>query len=118
MTKPNERQCASSFDESIDFLSVRPEGTYADCTVGLAGHSEGFLRPVGQEKGHLIGFDRDPEALETGQRVRLGRVVNEMGSEAPVITLIGEAFSSISKHVKPGSLNGLLADFGVSSHAV
>jgi len=113
MTKPNERHVPVLLDESIDFLSVRPEGTYADCTVGLAGHSEGILRRLGP-KGHLIGFDRDPEALELA-KVRLGRVVNEMGSEAPVITLIGEAFSSISKHVKPGSLDGLLADFGVSS---
>jgi len=113
MTKPNERHVPVLFDESIDFLRVRPEGTYADCTVGLAGHSEGILRRLGP-KGHLIGFDRDPEALELA-KVRLGQAVNEMGSEAPVITLIGEAFSSISKHVKPGSLDGLLADFGVSS---
>jgi len=113
MTKPNERHVPVLLDESIDFLSVRPEGTYADCTVGLAGHSEGILRRLGP-KGHLIGFDRDPEALELA-KVRLGQAVNEMGSEAPVITLIGEAFSSISKHVKPGSLDGLLADFGVSS---
>ena len=113
MSKPNERHVPVLFDESIDFLRVRPEGTYADCTVGLAGHSEGILRRLGP-KGHLIGFDRDPEALALA-KVRLGRVVNEMGSEAPVITLIGEAFSSISSHVKPGSLDGLLADFGVSS---
>jgi 16S rRNA (cytosine1402-N4)-methyltransferase len=48
-------------------------------------------------------------------KVRLARVSNEMGSEAPAITLIGEAFSSITEHVKPATLDGLLADFGVSS---
>jgi 16S rRNA (cytosine1402-N4)-methyltransferase len=31
------------------------------------------------------------------------------------VTLIGEAFSSIAQHVKPASVDGLLADFGVSS---
>jgi 16S rRNA (cytosine1402-N4)-methyltransferase len=81
--------------------------------VGLAGHSEAILRKLGP-KGHLIGFDRDPEAL-TIAKARLDRVLNEMGSEAPLITLIGEAFSSISRHVKPATLDGLLADFGASS---
>jgi 16S rRNA (cytosine1402-N4)-methyltransferase len=113
MSKPNERHVPVLLHESIDFLRVRPEGTYADCTVGLAGHSEAILRRLGPQ-GHLIGFDRDPQALALA-KVRLGRVLNEMGSEAPLITLIGEAFSSISSHVKPASLDGLLADFGVSS---
>jgi len=33
----------------------------------------------------------------------------------PKLTLIGEAFSSVAEHVEPGTLDGLLADFGVSS---
>ena len=66
------------------------------------------------QQGHLIGFDRDPEAMALAN-ARLEGVREELGSQAPKITLIGEAFSSISRHVKPGSLDGLLADFGVSS---
>jgi 16S rRNA (cytosine1402-N4)-methyltransferase len=38
-----------------------------------------------------------------------------LGSEAPQVVLIGEAFSRIREHVKPASVDGLLADFGVSS---
>jgi 16S rRNA (cytosine1402-N4)-methyltransferase len=113
MTNPNERHVPVLFHEAIDFLRVRPNGTYADCTVGLAGHSEGILRKLGPQ-GHLIGFDRDPEALALA-KVRLGRVLNEMGPEAPAITLVGKAFSTIAEHVTPASLDGLLADFGVSS---
>jgi 16S rRNA (cytosine1402-N4)-methyltransferase len=113
MTNPKERHVPVLLHESLDFLRVRPNGTYADCTVGLAGHSEAILRKLGPE-GRLIGFDRDPQAMSLA-KVRLGRVLNEIGSEEPAITLIGEAFSSIAKHVKPGSLDGLLADFGVSS---
>ena len=64
--------------------------------------------------GHLIGFDRDPEALELA-KARLQRVCEELGSHAPQVNLIGEAFSSIARHVKPASVDGLLADFGVSS---
>jgi 16S rRNA (cytosine1402-N4)-methyltransferase len=113
MTKTNERHVPVLFNESLDFLRIRPDGTYADCTVGLAGHAEGILRRL-SPKGHLIGFDRDPQALSLA-KVRLGRVLNEMGSEEPRVTLIGEAFSNIARHVEPASLDGLLADFGVSS---
>ncbi|MGA3134495.1 MAG: 16S rRNA (cytosine(1402)-N(4))-methyltransferase RsmH [Terracidiphilus sp.] len=113
MTKPNERHVPVLFKEAIDFLRVRAGGTYVDCTLGLAGHAEGIARLLGPE-GHLIGFDRDPEALELA-RARLGRVCEELGSQAPKVTLVGEAFSSIARHVQPAFLDGLLADFGVSS---
>jgi len=84
-----------------------------DCTLGLAGHAEGILRQLGPE-GRLIGFDRDPEMLELAM-TRLVKVLEEMGSQAPQLVLIGEAFSRIEEHVEPATVDGLLADFGVSS---
>ena len=113
MTSTTNRHVPVLFQQAMDFLNVRAGGTYADCTLGMAGHAEGIVRRLGPE-GRLIGFDRDPEALELA-KVRLARVLNELGSEAPTVTLIGKAFSSISEDVQPGSLDGLLADFGVSS---
>ena len=113
MTKTAERHASVLFQEAIDFLRVRAGGTYVDCTLGLAGHAEGIARLLGPE-GRLIGFDRDHEALDLA-KMRLARVMNELGSQAPQVTLVGEAFSSIAEHVKPGSVDGLLADFGVSS---
>ncbi len=113
MTKQNVRHVPVLLHEAIDFLRVRPNGTYVDCTLGFAGHSEAILRRLGPE-GHLIGFDRDPEAMELA-RARLEGVREELGSHAPQLTLIGEAFSSIGRHVKPASVDGLMADFGVSS---
>jgi 16S rRNA (cytosine1402-N4)-methyltransferase len=113
MTEKQERHVPVLFQEAIDFLRVRSDGTYVDCTLGLGGHAEGVLRLLGPE-GRLIGFDRDPEALELA-RARLKRVTDELGSEAPAVELIGEAFSSIGSQVKPGTVDGLLADFGVSS---
>ncbi len=101
------------FTEAIDFLRVRAGGTYVDCTLGMAGHSAGIARLLGPQ-GHLIGFDRDPEALVLA-RERLDRVCEELGSQAPRVTLIGEAFSSVTRHLQPASVDGLLADFGVSS---
>ena len=113
MTKPNERHVPVLFKEAIDFLRVRPGTTVVDCTLGLAGHASGIARLLGP-KGHLIGFDRDPEALALA-RERLDEVCRELGSEAPRVTLIGEAFSSAPMHLEPASVDGLLADFGVSS---
>jgi 16S rRNA (cytosine1402-N4)-methyltransferase len=84
-----------------------------DCTLGLAGHAEGIMRLLGPG-GRLIGFDRDPQMLELAT-ARLIKAAAEMGSEAPQLVLIGDAFSRIREHVEQASVDGLLADFGVSS---
>jgi 16S rRNA (cytosine1402-N4)-methyltransferase len=112
MTKTSDRHVPVLYQEAIDFLRVRAGGTYVDCTLGLAGHAEGILRLLGKQ-GHLIGFDRDAEALELA-RISLAGVTGELGDQAPKLTLVDEAFSSIAEHVKPASVDGLLADFGVS----
>ena len=59
MSNPNQRHVPVLFNEAIGFLRVQPNGTYADCTVGLAGHAEGILRQLGPE-GHLIGLVQGP----------------------------------------------------------
>jgi 16S rRNA (cytosine1402-N4)-methyltransferase len=113
MTDTTQRHVPVLFKDAIDFLRVRRGGTVVDCTLGLAGHAEGIVRHLGAQ-GHLIGFDRDPEALELA-RARLASVCTDLGSEAPQVTLVDKSFSSIAEHVKPASVDGLLADFGVSS---
>jgi 16S rRNA (cytosine1402-N4)-methyltransferase len=113
MTKPNVRHVPVLLHQAIDLLRVRPNGTYVDCTLGFAGHAEGVVRQLGPQ-GHLIGFDRDSEMMELA-KAKLESVRDELGTQAPKLTFIGEAFSSISRHIKPASVDGLLADFGVSS---
>jgi 16S rRNA (cytosine1402-N4)-methyltransferase len=113
MTNSTERHAPVLFQEAIDLLRVRPGATVVDCTLGLAGHAAGIAKLLGAE-GHLIGFDRDPEALALAKE-KLDGVCQELGSQAPKVTLVGEAFSSAPRHLKPASVDGLLADFGVSS---
>jgi 16S rRNA (cytosine1402-N4)-methyltransferase len=113
MTKQAERHVPVLFDEAMSFLGVRRGATVVDCTLGLSGHAAGIARRLGG-KGHLIGFDRDAEAMALA-RERLDQVCSELGSDAPKVTLFHEAFSSIAQHVEPASIDGLLADFGVSS---
>ena len=52
--------------EAIDFLAVKRGGTYIDATVGLGGHSYEIAKRLGAP-GHLIGFDKDPAALEVAR---------------------------------------------------
>ena len=113
MTVSGPRHVPVLYQVTLDSLCIRTDGTYADCTLGMGGHAEGILRRLGPQ-GKLIGFDRDPEALELAT-ARLNRVREELGSEAAEVRLIGEAFSTIAGYVKPGELDGLLADFGASS---
>jgi 16S rRNA (cytosine1402-N4)-methyltransferase len=113
MTGSKPRHVPVLLEVTLDFLRIRPDGTYADCTLGMGGHAEGILRRLGPG-GKLIGFDRDPEALEQAT-ARLNRVREDLGSQAAEVRLIGEAFSTIARFAEPGTLDGLLADFGASS---
>jgi 16S rRNA (cytosine1402-N4)-methyltransferase len=113
MSKQSERHVPVLLQDAIELLNVRAGSVIADCTLGLAGHAAEIIRRLGPA-GQLIGFDRDPEALELG-KARLEQVAAELGDQAPSLRFIGEAFSSISDHVAPASLDGILADFGVSS---
>ncbi|HUY95147.1 MAG TPA: 16S rRNA (cytosine(1402)-N(4))-methyltransferase RsmH [Terracidiphilus sp.] len=113
MKRAEERHVPVLLTEALQYLAIRPGATVVDCTVGLGGHSEAMARRLGA-KGKLIGFDRDPEALKLA-RERLERVCRELGTEAPAVELIDQAFSTIAERVAPGSVDGVLADFGVSS---
>ena len=48
--------------EVLEFLDAGREGTYVDCTLGLAGHAVAILERNPRSK--LIGLDRDGQSLE------------------------------------------------------
>jgi 16S rRNA (cytosine1402-N4)-methyltransferase len=100
--------------EAIDFLNVRRGGTYIDATVGLGGHSYEIAKRLGAP-GHLIGLDKDPAALEIAKSVlsRSSLVVGE--TDWPRITLRHQSFGEIANDQRPTTIDGLLADIGVSS---
>jgi 16S rRNA (cytosine1402-N4)-methyltransferase len=99
--------------QAIRTLNVRAGGRYADATLGMAGHSLEIARRLGGS-GQLIGFDRDPEAIAIATR-RLNALREDLGSEMPEVVLHNEPFSMAKKLIEPESLDGLLADVGVSS---
>jgi 16S rRNA (cytosine1402-N4)-methyltransferase len=103
--------------EAIDFLAVRRGGTYIDATVGLGGHSYEIAKRLGAP-GHLIGLDKDPAALEIArERLVVGHSSSVVGERPdwPTVTLLHRSFAEVAKGQRPATIDGLLADIGVSS---
>lgn len=91
--------------ESIDGLDIKEKGIYVDVTFGGGGHSIEILKRLGTE-GKLLAFDQDEDALDN--TIDDGR-----------FTLINENFRFIKQFLKfygIRKVDGILADFGVSSH--
>jgi 16S rRNA (cytosine1402-N4)-methyltransferase len=100
--------------EAIDFLAIRRDGTYIDATLGLGGHSSEIVSRLGPQ-GHLIGFDKDTNALELA-RQKLSRVGGDSHpGDSLKISLHHASYADIAEHVPPASVDGILADLGVSS---
>jgi 16S rRNA (cytosine1402-N4)-methyltransferase len=108
-----ERHVPVLLQEAIRYLNVRPGGTYVDATLGLAGHATAIARQLGP-RGKLIAFDRDPEAMALAQE-RLDALRETLGPAMPEVVLHDVEFSQAEHLLEPESLDGLLADFGVSS---
>lgn len=100
-------------EESLNFLNVRPGGVVVDATLGFGGHSLAIAKRLGGS-GRLICFDRDEQAMARA-RTRLEALAEELGAEMPTVEYVARPFSEIAEVIKPGELDGLLADFGVSS---
>lgn len=91
--------------ESVDGLNIRENGIYVDVTFGGGGHSDEILKRLGAD-GKLLAFDQDDEALE-----------NTIDDSR--FTLINENFRYLKQFLKfygIQKVDGILADFGVSSH--
>ncbi len=90
--------------ESIDGLEIKPNGIYVDLTFGGGGHSAEILKHL--NKGKLFAFDQDEEAL-----------ANAIDDKR--FTLIRgnfRFFRNFLKYHGIDSVDGILADLGVSSH--
>jgi 16S rRNA (cytosine1402-N4)-methyltransferase len=91
--------------ESVDALVTSLDGIYADATFGGGGHSREILGRL-SEKGRLVAFDRDADALDGA-------------FDDPRFKLIHNNFRFIHNYSlieTPGGFDGILADLGVSSH--
>ena len=90
---------------SLEGLKVRPQGTYVDVTFGGGGHSRAILDQL-DANGRLFGFDQDADAaLNTIEDSRFEFIPANFGH-----------LTQYLKFHKIEEVDGILADFGVSSH--
>ena len=90
--------------ESIEGLNIRPGGIYVDVTFGGGGHSMEILRRL--KDGRLIAFDQDEDAA-----------VNVPDDKR--LTFLCQNFRFLKNNLRfnsIGSIDGLIADLGVSFH--
>ena len=91
--------------ETVNGLNIKEDGVYVDVTFGGGGHSREILKSLGPN-GRLIAFDQDKDAL-----------LNTIDDAR--FLLINENFRYIKRFLRfhgVKSVDGILADFGVSSH--
>jgi 16S rRNA (cytosine1402-N4)-methyltransferase len=100
--------------EAIDFLDIKRNGTYIDATVGLGGHSYEIAKRLGAA-GHLIGFDKDPAALEIARTKLSSAGVPPATEDWPRVKLSQGSFAELVNDQGPATIDGLLADLGMSS---
>lgn len=95
--------------ETIEGLSIQPNGTYVDCTLGGAGHSKKIIEKL-TEKGHLVAFDQDETAIEHAREL-LSEYENQ-------VTFIHRNFSQLEEALDEldiSEVEGIVFDLGVSS---
>jgi 16S rRNA (cytosine1402-N4)-methyltransferase len=95
-------------NESLDYLDIKKDGIYVDCTLGGGGHSSEILKRL--DKGHLYSFDQDDYAIE--------RAKEKLDLVSDNYTIIKSNFVDLQSELeKVGvtEVDGVLYDLGVSS---
>ena len=96
-------------NESVDALSIKKDGIYADGTLGGGGHSEKILERLSDE-GLLIGIDQDAEAIGAAKK-RLEKYKN--------VIFENTNFKNIKEILHKNNIeniDGAVLDLGVSSY--
>ncbi|MFN3741296.1 MAG: 16S rRNA (cytosine(1402)-N(4))-methyltransferase RsmH [Anaerolineales bacterium] len=109
MKSPSRPHTPVLYQEVIRLLAPRDSGRYVDGTLGAGGHAYGILE-ASSPRGQLIGFDRDPQALE------LAAV--SLSSFGDRVHLVHASFASLLEVLRREGweqVNGILLDLGVSS---
>lgn len=103
-----EKHIPVLLNESIEYLNIKKNGIYVDCTLGRAGHSSQILSKL--EDGKLFSIDQDETAILEGTE-KLKQIKNNFKIlEGNFINI--SAMLAMQKIFK---VDGILYDLGVSS---
>ncbi len=92
--------------EVLAALRPRPEGRYADGTLGGGGHAAAILA-ASSPSGWLYGCDRDGAAIEAA--------IRRLAEFAGRFEIRRGNFAELADWISPASCDGVLLDLGVSS---
>ncbi len=95
--------------ETLEALALRPGGRYIDGTLGGGSHSEAILE-ASQPDSHLLGLDRDPDAI-TRCKARLSKY----GDRFTCVHADFASMKSVAEANGFDKVDGILLDLGVSS---
>lgn len=98
-------------EETIENLNIKPDGIYADLTLGKGGHSKKILEKL-SDKSRLIAFDQDKEAIMAAKKN-----LKDFSNVIYVNTNF-ENFESTLKDLNISKIDGALMDIGVSSYQI
>lgn len=98
-------------EECIEGLNIKSDGTYADLTIGGAGHSYEIVKRL--DSGKLIGVDRDEDAL-----LAAGERLKEFKDKVTLVHDDFKNFPSVLDALGIPSVDGVLIDLGVSSYQI
>lgn len=97
-------------EETIDHLSIKPDGIYVDGTLGGGGHAYEVLKRLGPN-GRYIGIDQDEDAIKAAS--------NRLSEFMDRVTIIRSNYcemKKVLKDLKVEKVDGILLDLGVSSY--
>lgn len=97
------------YEEVIAGLDIKPDGVYADGTLGGAGHSSGICERLGKD-GWLIGIDRDSDALRAA-----AEKLKNFSCRRDLIKSNYSEIKLVMSQLGAEKLDGALLDLGVSS---
>ncbi|MBQ9889928.1 MAG: 16S rRNA (cytosine(1402)-N(4))-methyltransferase RsmH [Firmicutes bacterium] len=97
------------YEEVIAGLDIKPDGVYADGTLGGAGHSSGICERLGKD-GWLIGIDRDSDALRAA-----AEKLKNFSCRRDLIKSNYSEIKLVMSQLGVQKLDGALLDLGVSS---
>lgn len=96
-------------DEVLSLLNIKPDGVYADCTMGYGGHGRAILDKLNKNATY-VGIDKDDYAISQS-----GKWTGKYNSKIIVVKDDYKNFKYISQDLNINAYDGILIDMGVSS---